>query len=159
MLMKCICGYMFPTVEDLNDSDTDSFFPDRMGVVIKIPDFIPAYSGYKNLQLLAGSNRAISSEQIKKTMEMVGLAPGLKLAVNRYSLGMRQRLTLANAIMENPDVRIVKEGNSQMSEHLRRLCENGKTILIASYSSEDISPFCDSVYEIEKGVVSKISGW
>jgi ABC-2 type transport system ATP-binding protein len=92
-------------------------------------------------------------------MEMVGLVPELKLAVNRYSLGMRQRLTIANAIMENPDVRIVKEGNSQMSESLRKICESGKAILIASYSSEDISPFCDTVYEIEKGVVSKVSGW
>ncbi|MDR0944490.1 MAG: ATP-binding cassette domain-containing protein [Ruminococcus sp.] len=159
MLMKCICGLIYPTVEDINDSETDSDFPDSLGVAIETPDFIPAYSGYKNLKLMTGKKRVASPEQIKKAMEMVGLAPGLKLAVNRYSLGMRQRLTLAYAIMVNPDVYIAKEGTSDMSEYLRSLGESGKTILIASYSTKDISLLCDTVYEIEKGVVSKISGW
>ena len=97
-------------------------------------------------------------------MQKVGLNPNLKLQVRKYSLGMRQRLGLAQAIMENPDFLILdepmngldKDGVSDMRQYLLELKEQGKTILIASHNSEDISALCDSACEMEKGVISEI---
>ncbi|MBP1542675.1 MAG: ATP-binding cassette domain-containing protein, partial [Oscillospiraceae bacterium] len=123
-----------------------------------------SYSGFHNLKLLAGLNRRIDSDRIKESMQKVGLNPNLKLQVRKYSLGMRQRLGLAQAIMENPDFLILdepmngldKDGVSDMRQYLLELKEQGKTILIASHNSEDISALCDSACEMEKGVISEI---
>jgi ABC-2 type transport system ATP-binding protein len=97
-------------------------------------------------------------------MEQVGLDPDLKRHVKKYSLGMRQRLGLAQAIMENPKILILdepfngldKDGVADMRKYLLELKERGKTILIASHSSEDIEILCDTVCEMDKGVLTKI---
>ena len=97
-------------------------------------------------------------------MQKVGLNPNLKLQVRKYSLGMRQRLGLAQAMMENPDLLILdepmngldKDGVADMRRYLLELKEQGKTILIASHNSEDISALCDTVCEMEKGAISEI---
>lgn len=113
MLMKCICGFVKPTEGTIFVSNKqigkDCDFPDSVGIIIETPGFIPYYSGYKNLKLLADLNRKINSEQIKESMKQVGLDPDLKRHVKKYSLGMRQRLGLAQAIMENPDLLILDE--------------------------------------------------
>ena len=103
-------------------------------------------------------------KEIKKSMEQVGLDPDLKRHVKKYSLGMRQRLGLAQAIMENPKFLILdepfngldKDGVADMRKYLLELKERGKTILIASHSSEDIEILCDTVCEMDKGVLTKI---
>ena len=97
-------------------------------------------------------------------MEQVGLDPDLKRHVKKYSLGMRQRLGLAQAIMDNPKILILdepfngldKDGVADMRKYLLELKERGKTILIASHSSEDIEILCDTVCEMDKGVLTKI---
>jgi ABC-type multidrug transport system, ATPase component len=168
MLMKCICGFIKPTGGEITvdgkrvGKDVD--FPKNMGIIIETPGFIPYYSGYKNLKLLAGLNNKISKQEIKKSMEQVGLDPDLKRHVKKYSLGMRQRLGLAQAIMENPKILILdepfngldKDGVADMRKYLLELKERGKTILIASHSSEDIEILCDTVCEMDKGVLTKI---
>lgn len=168
MLMKCICGFIKPTGGEITvdgkrvGKDVD--FPKNMGIIIETPGFIPYYSGYKNLKLLAGLNNKISKHEIKKSMEQVGLDPDLKRHVKKYSLGMRQRLGLAQAIMENPKILILdepfngldKDGVADMRKYLLELNERGKTILIASHSSEDIEILCDTVCEMDKGVLTKI---
>ena len=163
MLMKCICGFIRPTrgvvVVDGKRVGKDVDFPKNMGIIIETPGFIPYYSGYKNLKLLAGLRNKIGKEEIIQAMERTGLDPKLKRHVKKYSLGMRQRLGLAQAIMEDPDILILdepmngldKDGVEDMRRYLIDLREQGKTILIASHSSEDISVLCDSVYEMEKG--------
>ena len=165
MLMKCICGFIRPTrgvvVVDGKRVGKDVDFPKNMGIIIETPGFIPYYSGYKNLKLLAGLRNKIGKEEIIQAMERTGLDPKLKRHVKKYSLGMRQRLGLAQAIMEDPDILILdepmngldKEGVEDMRRYLIDLREQGKTILIASHSSEDISVLCDSVYEMEKGIL------
>lgn len=165
MLMKCICGFIRPTrgvvVVDGKRVGKDVDFPKNMGIIIETPGFIPYYSGYKNLKLLAGLRNKIGKEEIIQAMERTGLDPKLKRHVKKYSLGMRQRLGLAQAIMENPDILILdepmngldKDGVEDMRRYLIDLREQGKTILIASHSSEDISVLCDSVYEMEKGIL------
>ena len=163
MLMKCICGFIRPTrgvvVVDGKRVGKDVDFPKNMGIIIETPGFIPYYSGYKNLKLLAGLRNKIGKEEIIQAMERTGLDPKLKRHVKKYSLGMRQRLGLAQAIMEDPDILILdepmngldKDGVEDMRRYLIDLREQGKTILIASHSSEDISVLCDAVYEMEKG--------
>lgn len=168
MFMKCICGFVKPTsgtiFVDGKQIGKDCDFPDNVGIIIETPGFIPYYSGYKNLKLLADLNRKIGSDKIKETMQKVGLDPDLKRHVKKYSLGMRQRLGLAQAIMENPDILILdepmngldKDGVADMRKYLLELKKQGKTILIASHSSEDIEILCDTVCEMDKGVLTRL---
>ncbi len=166
MLMKCICGFVKPTSGEISvdgkriGKDVD--FPKNTGIIIETPGFIPYYSGFKNLKLLADLRGKISKDVIRKTMEQVGLDPDLKRHVRKYSLGMRQRLGLAQAIMEDPDLLILDEpmngldndGVKDMRKYLLDLKEQRKTILIASHSAEDIEVLCDTVCEMDKGVLT-----
>lgn len=168
MLMKCICGFVKPTSGEIIVSGKrigkDCDFPDNTGIIIETPGFIPYYSGYKNLKLLADLRGKITKDDIRRTMEQVGLDPDLKRHVRKYSLGMRQRLGLAQAIMEDPDLLILdepmngldKDGVADMRKYLLDLKAQGKTIIIASHSAEDIEVLCDTVYEMDKGVLTRI---
>ena len=168
MLMKSICGFIKPTegeiLVDNKRIGKDVDFPTDIGIIIETPGFIPYYSGYKNLKLLAGLNNKVTKGQIKETIKMVGLDPELKRHVKKYSLGMRQRLGLAQAIMENPSILILdepmngldKEGVEDVRGLLKQLRKEGKTILLASHSAEDISVLCDTVCEMDKGVLTVI---
>ncbi len=168
MLMKCVCGFVKPTNGTIlvngKRIGKDCDFPESVGIIIETPGFIPYYSGYKNLKLLADLRGKISKEGVKTAMERVGLDPDLKRRVGKYSLGMRQRLGLAQAIMENPDLLILdepmsgldKEGVKDMRQYLLDLKEQGKTILIASHSAEDIDVLCDTVCEMDKGVLTVV---
>ena len=168
MLMKCICGFVKPTEGEIfvagKKIGRDCDFPENTGIIIETPGFIPYYSGYKNLKLLADLKNKIDKQKIRNTMVQVGLDPDLKRHVRKYSLGMRQRLGLAQAIMEDPELLILdepmngldKEGVADMRQYLLDLKEQGKTILIASHSSEDIDILCDTVSEMDKGVLKEI---
>ena len=165
MLMKCICGFVKPTEGEIfvngKRVGKDCDFPDSVGIIIETPGFIPYYTGYKNLKLLADLRKRITGEQVKEAMERVGLDPELKRHVRKYSLGMRQRLGLAQAIMEEPELLVLdepmngldKEGVADMRSYLLALKAEGKTILIASHSTEDIEVLCDTVWEMDKGVL------
>ncbi|MBR1382950.1 MAG: ATP-binding cassette domain-containing protein [Ruminococcus sp.] len=169
MLMKCICGFIKPTSGEITVDGKrvgkDIDFPKDMGIIIETPGFIPYYSGYKNLKLLAGLNNKIGKAQVRESMKQVGLDPDLRRHVRKYSLGMRQRLGLAQAIMENPDLLILdepfngldKDGVKEMREYLLSYKEQGKTILICSHSAEDISVLCETVHEMDKGVIQEIT--
>ncbi len=171
MLMKCICGFVKATEGEIYVAGKrigkDCDFPESIGIIIETPGFIPYYSGYKNLKLLADLNKKIDSDRIKNAIQQVGLDPNNKLHVRKYSLGMRQRLGLAQAIMENPDILILdepmngldKDGVTDMHKYLLGLKEQGKTIIIASHSTEDIEVLCDTVCEMDKGILSKLKGW
>ena len=166
MLMKCICGFVKPTSGEITVDGKrigkDIDFPKNTGIIIETPGFIPYYSGYKNLKLLADLSGKITKDVIRKTMEQVGLEPNLNRHVRKYSLGMRQRLGLAQAIMEDPDLLILdepmngldKDGVKDMRKYLLDLKEQGKTIIIASHSAEDIDVLCDTVCEMDKGVLT-----
>lgn len=168
MLMKCICGFVKPTSGQITvfgkKVGKDSDFPQDTGMIIETPCFIPYYSGYKNLKLLADIKNAVGKDEIYSVMKTVGLDPTLKRHVKKYSLGMRQRLGLAQAIMENPSLLILDEpfngldndGVTDMRKYLLDLKEQGKTILMSSHSSEDINVLCDTVSEMDKGVLEKV---
>lgn len=168
MLLKCICGFIKASGGEITVDGRrigrDVDFPEDVGIIIETPGFIPYYSGYKNLKLLAGLNGRIGREEIRSSMEQVGLDPDLKRHVKKYSLGMRQRLGLAQAIMEAPKILILdepfngldKDGVRDMRKYLLHFKEQSKTILICSHSSEDISVLCDTVHEMDKGELSDI---
>lgn len=163
MLMKCICGFVKPTQGKIAVRDRvvgkDIDFPENMGILIENPGFIPHYSGIKNLKMLAELNRKINRQQIEETIRFVGLDPQMKRHVQKYSLGMKQRLGIAQAIMEDPDILILdepmngldKEGVADMRTLFLNLKEKGKTIIIASHNADDIDKLCDHVWEMEHG--------
>ncbi|MDE5819953.1 MAG: ATP-binding cassette domain-containing protein [Lachnospiraceae bacterium] len=163
MLMKCICGFVKPTKGNIMVRDQvvgkDIDFPENMGILIENPGFISYYSGMKNLSQLAELNRKIDRRQVEETMRFVGLDPKMKRHVQKYSLGMKQRLGIAQAIMEDPDILILdepmngldKEGVRDMRTLFLELKKKGKTILIASHNAEDIDELCDHVWEMEHG--------
>lgn len=168
MLMKCICGIVPPTSgeiivnEERIGKDTD--IPKNVGVIIETPGFLPNYSAYNNLKFLAVLNNKIGRGEIRNAIESVGLNPDDKKKVGKFSLGMRQRLGLAQAIMEDPDLLILdeplngldKDGVKDMRKYLLALKEQGKTLLIASHSAEDIDILCDTVCEMDKGVLTPV---
>lgn len=163
MLMKCICGFIRPDSGTVVwqgkriGKDTD-YLPDA-GIMIETPGFISYYSGMKNLQILAGIQQKIKKEKIRETMEKVGLDPDLKLPVKKYSLGMRQRLGLAQAIMEEPQILILDEpmngldweGVLQIRKLLLDLKQEHRILLIASHNAEDIEVLCNQVFPMENG--------
>ena len=165
MLMKCICGFVRPTkghvIFDGKRIGKDTDFPENAGIIIETPGFIPYYSGYRNLKILAGLNRKIGKEEIMETLELVGLKGAEKKPVRKYSLGMRQRLGLAQAIMEQPQILILDEpmngldnkGVEEMRQILLGLKEEGKTILLVSHNSEDIKVLCDTIHEMDHGEI------
>jgi ABC-2 type transport system ATP-binding protein len=168
MLMKCICGLVPLTSGEITvngqviGKETD--VPRKTGVIIETPGFLPGYSAYRNLKFLAALNGKIGKAEIRRAIAAVGLNPDEKKPVAKYSLGMRQRLGLAQAIMENPDLLILdepmngldKDGVNEIRQFLLQLKEQGKTILIASHSAEDIDVLCDTVHEMAKGKLTKI---
>ena len=168
MLMKCICGLVPLTSGEIAVNDKvigkDTDIPKNVGVIIETPGFIPGYSAYSNLKFLASINGKISRDEIRTAIKSVGLDPDDKKRVGKFSLGMRQRLGLAQAIMEDPELLILDEpmngldndGVKDMREYLLELKEQGKTILIASHSAEDIEVMCDTVHEMDKGKISKV---
>lgn len=163
MLMKCICGFhrSFSGVITVLGKRVgkEAEFPPSTRFIIENPGFLPYLSGYENLKMLADIKKLIGKDEIVKYMKLVGLDPVSKKGVKKYSLGMRQRLGLAQALMENPDVLILDEPfnglDKPMVEKMRELLvsekEKGKTILIASHNDKDIEYICDRTYEIDGG--------
>lgn len=163
MLLKCICGFVVPTSGkitvngmDLGQSD---YFTRDMGIIIETPGFLPDYTGYENLRYLAKIRGRIGKEEIRNAIVKVGLDPDDKKKVGKYSLGMRQRLGIAQAIMENPSILLLDEpmngldnqGVEEMRQLLLDLKEEGTTIILASHSREDIEILCDGVAMLDKG--------
>lgn len=167
VLFKCICGLMYPDKGKIFINGESYIVkkkaPRSIGVIIESPGFLPQYSGYRNLKFLADINRKVGKEEIRASMHTVGLDPDEGKHVGKYSMGMRQRLGLAQALMENPDILILdepmngldKSGVDDMRKLLGTLRGKHKTILIASHNAEDISILCDSVWEMESGVLTK----
>jgi ABC-2 type transport system ATP-binding protein len=165
MLLKCICGFVPPTsgVIRVNGQQIgkDCDVPDNVGIIIEAPGFLPNYDGFTNLKFLAVIKNKISKEHVREVIKKVGLDPTSKKHVGKYSLGMRQRLGLAQALMENPEVLILDEpmngldnqGVNDMRNLLLELKEEGKTILIASHGKEDIEILCDTVHELDHGKI------
>ena len=165
VLFKCVAGLM-----PLNSGrifvrgkqiGREVEIPSGMGAIIETPGFLPSASGYGNLKLLADIRGKIGKKEICDAMELVGLDPANRKHVSAYSLGMRQRLGIAQAIMEKPSLLLLDEpmngldnqGVGEMRELFKSLRDKGATILLASHNPLDIQEMCDSVHEMDNGRV------
>ena len=170
VLMKCICGFLVPTEGKITVNGQivgkDVDFPGNMGLIIETPGFLPNVSGMKNLEILASLNKKIGLSEIAEAIRTVGLDPKLNKPVGKYSLGMRQRLGIAQAIMEDPKLLILdeplngldKHGVAEMRALIKSLKAKGKTILLASHNQADIDELCDTVCEMDAGVMTMLRG-
>ena len=161
VLFKSICGFIYLdrgtiTVDGKVIGKDIDIIKDA-GIIIESPGFLPNYSAFKNLKFLTMIKDNIGDEQIKSTLISVGLDPESKKVVGKFSLGMRQRLGIAQAIMENPHILILdepmngldKRGVEDIRKILMDLKKKGKLILLASHNPLDIDILCDCVYELD----------
>lgn len=169
VLFKLICGFIKPSEGHIKirgevlGKRID--FPENVGILINTPGYIEIYSGFKNLQFLAAINNKISDKQIKDTMALVGLNPDNKTKVKDYSLGMQQKLAIAQAIMENQDILILDEPFNALDyktyNDIKTIIKNlqaaDRTILLTSHHYEDIEELCDEVYHIANGELQPLT--
>lgn len=162
VLFKLIAGLYSPSYGEvlINGENIvpERKIPANLGALIEEPGFINYYSGFKNLQYLASIRGVVGNQEINDTLKIVGLYEQKDQKVKTYSLGMRKKLGIAQAIMENPSILLLDEPMNALDkssvENMRVLfrklsSEKGTTILIASHSEEDIRILCDKVYVIE----------
>lgn len=169
VLLKLICGFLKPDTGKVTVNGKvigkDRDFPDDTGIIIEAPGFLPNHSGMKNLEYLASIRGKIGKTEIRAAMRTVGLDPESKLKVGKYSLGMKQRLGIAQAIMENQSLLILDEPMNaldktavgEMRELFLSFKLQGKTLLIISHNDDDISALCDEVYEFDGTNIKKSS--
>ena len=165
VLFKCICGFLRvdggAVLVDEKQIGKEIEAPESIGAIIETPGFLPGYSARQNLQFLAGIRGKIGKKEIDEAIRKVGPDPEAKKHVGKYSLGMRQRLGIAQAIMEEPSLLILDEpmngldnqGVQEMRQLFLKLKDEGKTILLASHNREDIAALCDTTVEIDRGKI------
>ena len=163
MFLRMIAGLIIPdegTVTiDGKVLHKDISFPESTGIVIEHMEMLPEYSAYDNLKILAKINKIVNDEDIIKVMQDVGLDPYSKKKVRKYSLGMKQRLNIAQAIFENqkiilldePTNAIDEDGIQLIYEKLKELRADGATIIMATHNKEDIEELCDEIIRIDGG--------
>lgn len=167
VLFKCICGFLTLDSGDIYIGEKrlkkDVNMLTGAGIIIEEPSFLRNYSGYKNLEFLYMIRNKRDKKHICDILEMVGLEPDSHKHVGNYSMGMRQRLAIAQAIMEEQKILILDEPMNGLDNHgveeMRRLFlelkKEGKTILLASHNREDIEILCDEVYEMDGGILQR----
>lgn len=168
VLMKCICGFLKPDsgVIYVNHKQVgkETDFPEDIGIIIETPGFLPHLSGTQNLKILASLQKKANALTIRAVLEQVGLDPDMKKPVGKYSLGMRQRLGFAQALMEDPSLLILDEPFNGLDKHgvvhirnvIKGLQEEGKTVILASHNQVDIDELCDTVCEMDAGVLTVV---
>ena len=163
MLMRAVCGLILPTGGSITINGEQLgkqiSFPRSVGILIENPSFIPGYTGLKNLSVLAAIQKRVGEDEIRETLEKIGLDPDDKRTYRKYSLGMKQRLGIAAAVMENPDIVILDEpinaldesGAKQVRTILKEQKERGAVCIIACPDSEELNFLSDEIIEIAEG--------
>ncbi|MGT2744462.1 ABC transporter ATP-binding protein [Streptococcus phocae subsp. phocae] len=161
VLFKLIAGLIKPKKGEIwvngKEIGQSKKFADNIGVLIEEPSFLPDLTAYDNLGLLLSINHKISQEVIENSLDAVGLLEFKDKKVKHFSLGMKKKIGIAQAIMENPKVLLLDEPMNAldaesiliMREMISRLSRNGTTVLIASHNQEDIDYLCHKVYRIK----------
>lgn len=167
MLMRAICGLIVPTSGTVTINGEvlgkQISFPRSVGVLIENPSFIAGYTGFKNLQVLASIQNRIGDEEIRETIQQVGLDPDDKRTYRKYSLGMKQRLGIAAAVMEKPDIVILDEPINALDENgalkvrdiLKEQKDRGAVIILACHDSEELALLSDEIIQIAEGRIVK----
>ena len=166
VLFKIIAGFLEPTEGTIKINNKiigkDIDFPTSCGVIIESPGFISSLSGYKNLKMLADIKGIIKEDKIKEYMRIFKLDPDDNKKVKSYSLGMKQKLGIIQALMEEPEILILDEPmNALDEESVKRVREilleikHKKIILLSSHNKEDIELLCDDIYKVEDSTITK----
>ena len=165
MLMRAISGLILPTsgAVYINDQQLgkEISFPPSIGMLLENPAFVNNYTGFKNLKVLASIQNRIDDDKIREAIEKVGLDPDDKRTFKKYSLGMKQRLGIAAAIMEEPDIVILDEPINALDEAgamlirdiLSELKQKGSLIIIDCHDTEELEFLSDEIYEIYEGKI------
>ncbi len=163
VLFKCICGFMIPDsgIIEINGKKISPQKAQNIGIMIDRPGFCDNMNAYKNLRMLASIQRKVSKQQIRDNISLVGLDPDSKKHVGKFSMGMKQRLGIAQAIMETPPLLILdeplngldKDGVAQIRELFLSFKEKGMTIIFSSHYAEDIDLLCDTITVMEAGKI------
>ena len=168
VLMKCICGFLKPDsgriLVNHKEVGREQDFPEDLGIIIETPGFLPHLSGFQNLKALASLKRIANNHTVRAVIEQVGLDPTSPKPVGKYSLGMRQRLGLAQALMEDPGLLILDEPLNGLDKHgvvhirelIKGLRTEGKTVILASHNQMDIDELCDTVCEMDAGILTVV---
>lgn len=169
MLMRAICGLILPTrgnvVIDGKILGKDISFPENTGVLIENPSFLPNLTGFRNLKILADLQGNISEEQIRGVLSTVGLDPDDRRKFRKYSLGMKQKLGIAAAILGNPELIIVDEplnaldadGVEMVHTVLAQAKARNALVILACHDAEELTALSDQIITIEHGRVTGIS--
>ncbi|HZH60995.1 MAG TPA: ABC transporter ATP-binding protein [Metabacillus sp.] len=168
VLFKMICGFVFPDQGSAfvngEELGKNKRFPENFGIIIDKPGYLGDKTGFENLRYLADIQNKITDEKIEDTMEKVGLHHTLKQKVKNYSLGMKQKLAIAQAIMEDQEILLLDEPFNGLDidsvENIRKLLKNlneeGKTIILTSHNNEDIEILCEHVYRIRNYTLEQL---
>jgi len=166
VLLKCVIGLMKPDHGEIIVNGLrvgkDVDFVEDVGFIINRPGFLDDMSGYRNLRYLAAIRKKIGTLEIRNIIQLVGLDPYNRKHVGKYSMGMKQRLGIAQALMEQPSIVILdepmsgldNEGVRQMRALFKDLRSQGKTLVITSHNSEDIDELCDTVFHMDRGALN-----
>lgn len=164
MLFRAICGFIKTegtVVVNGKIVGKNGAYPENVGVLLENPGFLPNYSGFKNLKYLAEINKKIDDDEIKNTMKAVGLNPDEKKSFKKYSLGMKQKLGIVQAIMEYPDVIILDEPINALDEEsvkkinliMEDFRKDNKVVLISNHNNEELEAICNEIYTIDNGKI------
>ena len=165
ILFKLICGLLVQSsgsIKVFEEKITKGIFPKNIGILLDSTGFIPNYSAFTNLKSIAIINNIISDDDIRKSLKIVGLNPADKKPIKKYSIGMKQKLGIAQAIMEKPKLLLLDEPMNGLDEEsvnkMRNLLiklnkEQNVTILLTSHNREDINILCDKIYKLDKGTL------
>lgn len=168
VLLKCICKIFLEDSGEIyilgeNTTKNPSIIK-NLGVLIETPAFLENFSGYWNLKFLADLSHKIGKKEVQAILRVVGLEEAQNKKVKNYSLGMKQRLAIAQTIMENQTILILdepmngldKKGVSQMREIFLEYKKKGNSILMATHNPQDVEILCDHVYEMDDGVIERL---
>ncbi len=167
VFMKLLCGFCKPTegtiLYDSVDINSNNVFPPSTRALIEKPTFLPELSGFENLKLLASIQNKIDDEKIIETMKKLNLYEERNKKYSKYSLGTKQKLGIAQVLMENPEVMIFDEPMNGIENETVEIIRNiltterskGKLIIVASHIKEDIDNLADEVFEVDNGYINK----
>lgn len=167
MLMRLICGLIYPTkgeiIIDGKRLGKEITFPQSVGLLLENPAFLDSYTGYENLEMLASIKNIITREEIHEAITSVGLDPLDKRKYKKFSLGMKQRLGIAAAIMEKPDILILDEptnsldssGVSLVKTIIAKERERGAIIILACHDLPVLQDVSDEIFLLEQGKITE----
>ena len=166
VLLKAVCGMLSPAsgsvIIEGKKLTTQNAHRFSIGALIETPGFLRHYSGLRNLDFLAALRGGDHVDRARRAMDIVGLDWREKKRVGAYSLGMKQKLGIAQAIMDDPDILILDEPMNGLDQAsiaalhtlVQELAQQGKTVILASHYAEDLNNLCTHLYHVERGVLT-----